>query len=39
LQVGGGEVLDQESREKLRDSAFEMDGKIRATGAEVARYT
>jgi hypothetical protein len=38
LQGGSGEVLDEASRAKFRNSAIEMSEKIRATGAEVALY-
>jgi hypothetical protein len=38
LQGGSAEVLTEESRAQFRESAIEMNRKIRATGAEVALY-
>lgn len=38
LQGGSAEVLTDESRAQLRESAIDMNRKIRAAGAEVALY-
>lgn len=38
LQGGSAEVLTEESRAQFRESAIELNKKIRATGAEVALY-
>ena len=38
LQGGSAEVLTEESRAQFRETAIELNKKIRATGAEVALY-
>jgi len=38
LQGGSGEVLTEKRRAQFRESAIELNQKIRATGAEVALY-